>query len=333
MKRKSKEGEYLDILASYWPVNDENILAVGMYKDFSEQMKIQKKLEKSEYYYRTLVEHLPEAIIWQRYDEIHFINAAGCEFFGVENRENVLNRSIWNFISSEKEGEIRQMIDSIYEADANIDELKTIIAPLTKRAGEKIWTEVKVIAIGDKDEPNVQIVFRDVTEKWKYENSLKHLAYHDPLTGLKNRRGFADLVNETIQKAEGTKERFAILYLDIDDFKLIDDTFGHDAGDQVLKTFAKRIDSAIRNVDVPCRVGGDEFLVLLRNMENDEQLKQAISNLQRAFKQPYAIEGQTLHVTCSIGSATFPENGQSLRTLIIQADLSLYRMKDAPSKS
>lgn len=203
VKREDKEGNLLDIIASYWPVNDGEILSIGIYKNFTEQKRIQSKLEESEYDYRSLVEHLPEAIVLQRNNKIRLANQATCRFFGVETKDELIDQSIWNFISSERQSEIQQVIDRTVSQPAS-SEVKPLVAPFVKRNREECYAEVKVIPMGNQEQPDLQIVFRDVTEKKKYEAQLEHLAYHDPLTGLKNRRKFTDMGEEAMAAAAET---------------------------------------------------------------------------------------------------------------------------------
>lgn len=117
------------------------------------------------------------------------------------------------------------------------------------------------------------------------------------------------------------------MYLDIDNFKWINDTYGHDAGDQVLQSFANRIQSNIKEDDIACRIGGDEFLVMLRNRKERNELEEAEQRLQAAFQQPYFINNLQLSVTCSIGIAAASEKTPDLKALIHEADKELYRSK------
>lgn len=328
MKRKNKDGEILDVLASYWAVNDRNILAIGMYKDFTEQMIIQRKLENSEYCYRTLVEYLPEAIIKQRRNKIEFINTAGCKLLGVEGFADIINHSMWDFVSSERKDEIQHIVDSAYNMDNKDGNRNTLVAKFVRKDGQEIWAEIKVIAIGSKDKPDIQIVFRDVTEKKRYEAQLEFLAYHDPLTGLKNRRVFSKIVQESVKTAKLNQKQIAILYLDIDHFKDINDTYGHDVGDQLLKEFTARMKSAVRDDDVLCRVGGDEFLILLKHANDKKTVEKIAERLLTVFRKTYNIHGIKLNVTSSIGIATFPNSGNSYNSLIRRADKALYRAKE-----
>lgn len=326
VKRRGKDGSILDILASYWSVNNDRILAIGMYKDFTEQALIQRKLEASEYCYRTLVEYLPEAIVKQTNGKIQFVNSTGMKLFGIARLEMAVDRSIWNFISSDRKDDIQQMISTIYEHNSSLQP-KTIVAKLKLQGDKEIWAEVKVIPIGSKDEPEIQIVFRDVTEKKRYENALEHLAYHDPLTGLKNRRAFQDIALESLEAAKRNLGKLAMLYIDLDKFKLINDTYGHDKGDQLLQAFAQRIASSIRSSDMPCRVGGDEFLVLLTDIKDEEEIIRVVDRMITSFQEPYDLNQLKLNVTSSIGISVFPKDGQNVEQLIYHADLALYEAK------
>lgn len=327
VKRKAKGGSMLDILASYWSVNSDRILAIGMYKDFTEQMIIQRQLEDSEYCYRTLVEYLPEAIVKQRDGKIEFVNSSGMKFFGVRKLEEILNLSIWNFVSSDRKEEIQEIIDTIYEQNIRMSP-KTIVGNFVRKDGKKIWAELKVIPIGRKDKPDIQIVFRDVTSRKRYEAQLEHLAYHDPLTGLINRRMFTEHVKKAIDKAKTSREKIAIMYFDIDKFKSINDTYGHDIGDQLLQEFANRIKSCIRKNDVPCRVGGDEFIVLLKDIKEEKEIEDIAQRLIAAFQESYRMNQLNLQVTSSIGISVFPKDGLNIQTLIYHADKALYRAKE-----
>ncbi|QGS67893.1 PAS domain S-box protein [Oceanobacillus sp. 143] len=214
MKRKHKDGKILDILASYRAINNKEVLAVGMYKDFTEQMYIQRKLMESEHCYRMLVEYLPETIIKQRDGRIDFVNSSGVQLFGRKQREDIIGYSIWDFVSSKRSEEIKNIIDTVYN-HSDWSNPKIIVDKLIRDDGKEIFTEIKIIPIGSKEEPDIQIVIRDVTEKKRYESRLEYLAYHDPLTGLKNRRIFTKFLQIQLKRREKQKKKllYCILIL------------------------------------------------------------------------------------------------------------------------
>ncbi|WP_047983420.1 sensor domain-containing diguanylate cyclase [Ornithinibacillus californiensis] len=327
VKRKDKYGNELDILASYRVINNEKVLAVAMYKDFTEQMAIQRKLEESEYCYRMLVEYLPETIIKQRDGIIDFVNETGVKLFGKDRVEEVIGYSMWDFITSDQMEEIQEVIDGVYEQE-EFQKPKTVVGGILRKDGYMIYAEVKVIPIGSKEKRDIQIVIRDVTEKKQYESKLEYLAYHDPLTGLKNRRLFTRTVEDSMKIAEENKEEIAILYIDIDKFKSINDTYGHDIGDSLLVQFSKRLKSSVREQDELCRVGGDEFLVLLKGIKEKNEVNLITERIHKAFQEPYQIGDKLMKISSSIGISVFPKHGTDTTSLIYHADQALYRAKE-----
>ena len=330
-KRKHKDGMVLDIIASYRAINNKDILAIGMYKDFTEQMKIQRKLQASEDAYRTLVESMPEAIIVQHNGKIVFLNSAGVKLFGKRGVKDILGYSIWEFISSEQRETIDEKFNYVSNQN-NKDQSLSISGEFTRNDGKLICAEIKVNPIEYKGGSSIQILIQDISEKRSYEAQLEYLAFHDPLTELKNRREFLEIVKKSIKEAERTNNKLAIMYIDLDHFKSINDSQGHNVGDELLQQFAKRLKSSVRQNDELCRVGGDEFLVLLNNIMNYEQIEKIAKRMQSIFKAPYIINKQTLDVTTSIGISVYPEHGSIVRHLISHADQALYRAKESRNR-
>lgn len=325
-KIESKSGKILNVLASYRVVNNKEIIAVGMYKDFTEQRIIQEKLEEKERLYRMLVEHLPDTIIKLRNDKIEYINAAGLQLLGENKPAEVVGSNIWDRISSEQHQYIQHLIATMYSREKWQKPL-TIKDKIQIGNGKEIYTEVKMIPIGTKENPDVQLVVRDITEKREYEAKLEYMAYHDPLTGLKNRRLFSKLVTNALNESKIKEEKIAILYIDLDEFKRINDNYGHDVGDQLLQQFTKRLQSLVRENDVLGRVGGDEFLVLLQGIKDERHVDNITKRMHTAFQEPYFINGEEIIITSSIGVSVFPEHGKQEKTLIYHADQALYRAK------
>ncbi|MBS4201601.1 diguanylate cyclase [Bacillus sp. FJAT-49732] len=330
-KRKHKDGSVLDIIASYRSINNQDIIAVGMYKNFTEQMKIQRLLQTSEDTYRTLVESLTEAIIVQRHGKIIFLNSAGVKLFGQKRLEDIIGKSIWDFVSSKQKETFEKMFIRVLGQN-NMDKALSISGEFIRYDGKLICAEIKVIAIKYQGESSLQILIQDISEKRNYEAQLEYLAYHDPLTGLKNRRKFTTIVEESIKEAEMTDEKIAIMYIDLDNFKAINDSLGHNVGDELLQQFANRLKSSLRKNDELCRVGGDEFLVLLKNITDNEQIEKAAMRMQSIFNAPYTINNVTFDVSSSIGISVYPEHGTLVRYLISHADQALYKAKENKNK-
>ena len=157
------------------------------------------------------------------------------------------------------------------------------------------------------------------------EKQLKHLAYHDTLTDLPNRRFFLAYLEETIDRSEFDQEELAVLALDVDRFKQINDTFGHDVGDELLRQLARRLTSVLRKQDMIARLGGDEFAVLIR-FNDPSALHRVAEKIIQALQRPWEIDQHTFITTSSVGGARYVK-GLSTKQLLKRADLALYEAK------
>lgn len=321
-RRKRKDGVVLDILASYRAINNGEVLAVGMYKDFSEHMNIQRRLQASEDCYRNLVEFIPDAIFVESNGKIAFVNSPGISLVGAKSAQEVIGQSVWQFIRTDDKITLKAKIQQV------ISTKEPIIERLLRFDGETIWVEIIAMAIVFEGESVIQILLRDITSKKNYDAQLEFLAFHDPLTGLTNRRYFTTQINQAIENAEKKNHMLAVMYIDIDKFKRINDSLGHDVGDQLLKQFANRLKEHVREEDVLCRIGGDEFLILLNGLKDKKIALEIVSRLHKAFQVPYLIDNQRIVATSSIGFAMFPENGIDSKILISRSDAALYLAKE-----
>ncbi len=168
---------------------------------------------------------------------------------------------------------------------------------------------------------------KDVTERMKAEQHLIHLAHHDALTDLPNRTLFIDRFNQALGRATRRDLQVAVLFLDLDSFKQINDTLGHDAGDLLLQAVAKRLTGHIRVVDSLARFGGDEFAVLMEYVAGEDAMPAIAQEILDTLKEPFIIAGSEIHITTSIGISLYPEDGTDPQTLLKNADTAMYRAK------
>ena len=173
------------------------------------------------------------------------------------------------------------------------------------------------------------LVGRDVTARKMAEERLSFLTHHDALTRLPNHRLFRDRLIQAIAFAERTESKIAMLVIDLDQFKTINDTLGHNVGDQVLTRVAGRLKQRIRDTDTLCRQGGDEFLLLLPNLSDPETCVTFLGELMVNLLDPFEVEGRELTTSASVGIAVYPDDGADFETLLKKAELAMYRAKDA----
>ena len=170
-------------------------------------------------------------------------------------------------------------------------------------------------------------VFSDITLVKESQEKLDHLAHHDPLTQLPNRLLFHDRLQHAIQRTSRDNEQLALLFIDLDRFKNVNDTLGHHIGDELLKQVARMLSDKLREGDTLARLGGDEFIVLLENVDGQYGASLVAEKLVGMFEQPFMVAGHELFVTCSVGISLFPNDASDLNMLIRYADVAMYQAK------
>ncbi len=170
----------------------------------------------------------------------------------------------------------------------------------------------------------VRLLYKQLSQQ---NHALESMALHDPLTGLPNRRLLMDRLSLAIAHARRSQCTMAVMYLDLDGFKQINDTLGHDAGDELLCLVAARLVSTVRQVDTVARLGGDEFMIALPELSHVDDAAELGSKVIQAVSQPYHIQGHDVRLTTSVGVSIYPTHGEDVETLMKSADLALYEAK------
>lgn len=204
---------------------------------------------------------------------------------------------------------------------------------LLHKEGYDVAIEANIVSVTDHSFSNNQnelilIVMRDISDRKEAEKAIYQLAFHDSLTNLPNRRSFMNQLRGEMINRKFSKSKLSVFFIDLDNFKQINDQWGHDAGDLVLKEAARRIRSVISPTDVAARFGGDEFVVMLKDIQNEDDAVNIVQEMLAQFQNPINESGLEFTLTCSIGMANYPDHGNSPEDLVKNADTALYKVKE-----
>ena len=277
---------------------------------------------------RMHVERTPLAVIeWDREHRITAWNPAAEAIFGF-TEDDARGRLATELIIAPtgREGVIAMW----RELETSRDGTKITLDNVT-RAGRSIhceWYNTPLVDPGGRVVGYASLV-QDVTERLNTERTIHYMAHHDALTGLPNRRLMQDRLNQAIMQARRKQRHVAVLFIDLDRFKLVNDTLGHDSGDYVLKDVARRLATCVREVDTVSREGGDEFVIVLPDLEKPESARIVAEKILRELAKPMDIGGQEVHVTPSIGISHYPNDATDVNHLLKHADTAMYQAKDA----
>ena len=326
MRKKTQELETNFELSSknINTLSDANTMLAN---EISRRIVLENDLRESEVRYRTYIEHAPEGILVVDYRyNIVDVNPSLCKLLGLE-KKNLIGFTIGALTSLENKSDFTVQFKNIIHNKKDIEELVFITA-----TDAKILMQLKTISL-----PNdlVMSFCVDITQKKEDEENIHQLAYYDALTGLPNRRLLQDRLRQALNTSKRDKQYVVLMMLDMDDFKSLNDTLGHDVGDMLLTMVASRLSANMREIDVVARIGGDEFVVIAQQLGSNLnkaliEAKKIANKLIQEISQPYPLEKNKplYYMTCSFGLTLFKGGELSTETLIKQADLALYQAKN-----
>jgi diguanylate cyclase (GGDEF)-like protein/PAS domain S-box-containing protein len=292
--------------------------------------QIKGELEKSRHQLQSIISNVMDGIITiNEAGVIHGFNPAAEQIFGYAHQEvsgKKLNMLMPEPDRSAHDGYISRYMQT---GQGGILGVRGREVTALRKNGEIFPMEVSVSEMVLGGSRYFIGIVRDITERKLAEQKIAHMAHYDYLTDLPNRALLLDVLNHSIALAQRNKLKTAVLFLDLDGFKQINDTLGHDAGDLLLKAVSRRIREAIRDSDTLSRVGGDEFIIALDNIESDENAEQVADKIIGALSEPFKLAGHAGRVGASIGISLFPDDATDPERLLKQADEAMYLAKQS----
>jgi diguanylate cyclase (GGDEF)-like protein/PAS domain S-box-containing protein len=277
--------------------------------------------------YQAMVEAQVDAVCrWLPDTTLTYVNQGYCRFFG-KAREELIGKSWLGLVPEDSRSSLREFCESLAATpEEYVYEHQAIGAD-----GRVYWQEWSACPIRNDQGQLVefQSVGRDITERKRREERLRHLAYHDHLTGLPNRVLFNERLILELSHALRNRQRLAIMLLDLDRFKNINDALGHDVGDKLLQAVGDRLTELLRRSDTICRMGGDEFTLILPEIIRARGIDTVAERILEAIRKPFLCHEHIIRITTSIGIAVCPDDGTDGDILIRKADIALYRAKES----
>ncbi|MYL38378.1 PAS domain S-box protein [Halobacillus litoralis] len=293
--------------------------------DITEKERAYEGMRQSQESFRLIANYSNDLIsVFTPNGNLVYASPSQREFFG----EDPLNWSVEKVMEKVESVDLRRLQDRFMKSHQSREGF-TITIKLTSFNGEPVWFECRATPVIDDDHAvsHMVMVARDISEQKSYEEKLERFAYYDYLTGLPNRLLFEENVWKAVEKGHRTGQAFAILYLDGDGFKAINDQYGHDMGDEFLREVGKRLRSCIRGGDSVARIGGDEFSILIEELKDRRLIRDVSTRMLRELREPYYVKGVEIRTSFSIGVACFPEDGETHDALFRAADTALYEGK------
>ncbi len=274
--------------------------------------------------FRLLVEHMTDLVAVHCEGRIVFINQAGARMLGVADPQDLHGRLIWDFIHPEHEALMVARVQRVLEEAMATPLVETKLVALD---GSIVDVEIIGMPTSHEGRPASQVVARNISRRKHAEALAEHNAYVDPLTGLPNRRQFRDRMQHAVSLAKHHDRQLAILLLDLDRFKNINDTLGHEIGDALLQAIARRLQETLHHGVFFARIGGDSFSVILSRVTEEQDAMTAANSLLEALEKPFKVSEHDLYVSASVGISHFPCDGEEPSELLMNAETAMYRAK------
>lgn len=292
--------------------------------DFTERKQTEIALQESEKRYRAVIRQTREGIflVDAATKQILEANAAYCHLLGY-NLEETLELALYDVVALDREIVELKLQQLLVNQQDFVEETRHC-----RKDGSLVSVEVSVSLISYYKKEMFCFVVRDITERKRFEERLQYQASHDSLTGLPNRTLFNEQLSTALANASRHRNLMAVMFLDLDRFKSINDTLGHGVGDLLLQEFATLLKSCLRAGDTIARWGGDEFTVLLPTISGADEAANISKRILKALTQPFQLGEHQLNISSSIGIALYPEDGTEAESLLKRADAALYRIKE-----
>lgn len=292
--------------------------------EIAERERVSSALRLSEERHRRLIEDSPDMVLVHQQERVTFVNPAGLTLLGATHLDDALGRDVMSLWLPSPSGLVSDDLERMI-VHADVDH--PVPLKLLRLDGGSVDVEVTVSRVTIEDHEYIQCIARDITARLEAEQTIRRMAFYDELTGLPNRALFKDRVDRALSHARRDGSVAVVAFLDLDDFKAINDTLGHSIGDELLRAVGERIGALLRDTDTVARHSGDEFTIVAQLASADDVghfAHRILDGLRPAFN----IEGHELHVTGSLGVTLFPQDGEDVEELLKNADAAMYHAKE-----
>jgi len=324
-RHRKKDGTVIEVeITSFEFVSRGRRTRLVIAQDVTERRRSEESLRRSEQQYRLLFERNLAGVYRTTVDgRILDCNEAMARIFGYERREELLAETAWSlyFDDEDRQRTLHQLREQ--------KSLTNLEFRMRRRDNKPIWVLENVTLLEATGGPDVlEGTIIDITEQKTAREQMEYQAYHDVLTSLPNRLLFRDRIGVSLAHARRTGRGAAVMFLDLDQFKLVNDTLGHPVGDHLLQALASRLVNCVRAEDTVARLGGDEFTILLADVADRRAAAVVAQKVLEAVRLPMSIDDHELLITTSIGISIYPDDGTEPETLLRNADRAMYRAKE-----
>lgn len=312
--------------ATYIEINDEPCVLV-IAKNVNELRQAEEKLRDSERRFRSAFENSPVGMVLiDMQGNIFQANNFASEVLGYE-KAPLEGMHVSRLVPTEDRPQLKETLRRLRDGK---DRTVRSECRMLREDNLEVWTNFHIVVENDSaGEPSYLIgQIADITEMKSSQNRMERMAFYDTLTNLANRRLFYDRLGQAVDHAQRSRHLSALLYLDLDQFKRVNDTLGHEVGDILLQEVSTRLTACVRKEDTVARLGGDEFTVLLFDIRSPSDASLVADKILKALRQPLTISGHQLVITTSIGITIVPQDGTDPNSLMKNADLAMYRAKE-----
>ncbi|MEN6542897.1 EAL domain-containing protein [Parvibaculum sp.] len=296
-------------------------------RDWAREALLERKMRDEEWAYHSLFEILPDAIVtWDGNGVIQTANASAATLLGYERPEDLIGRSWNDFVVPED----RQAPETRLQMSQEPGGISESEFRMQRKDGSRLYVRGRAVVAFDNEGHQLQTIAiaRDISDDKEAEEILRERTLHDQLSGLPNRPAFVERLHQAFASSRRGASAFAVIYLDLDRFKEVNDTLGHAVGDRLLQAVAARLKSGVRMTDIAARFGGDEFAVLQTGLRDPADAGVLAAKLLKSIAAPYHIDGNEIQLTASAGVSFYDAEIFDPDALLAQADLALYRAKE-----